>query len=156
MAGLPWLPQTGKALLGCHVSTLHPLGGGCEGGAQGSGKIGASLSAKAVFQTAFKGQYQHVWTAKHTESTSYRMTVKPGDALVFGASAAMQRIQGTLTTNQGQAVRNVIVDSPSTASIPRRSSRPPSPRRAAPPPTCPPRHPYAAGQCRFSEPYSVT
>ncbi|MFD7004117.1 hypothetical protein ACFWA5_49855 [Streptomyces mirabilis] len=34
MAGLPWLPQTGKALLGWHVSTLHPLGGGCEPGHQ--------------------------------------------------------------------------------------------------------------------------
>ncbi|MFE5084458.1 hypothetical protein [Streptomyces mirabilis] len=85
-----------------------------KGGAQGSGKIGGSLSAKAAFQMAFKAQYQHVWTAKQTESTTYRMTVKPGDALVFGASAAMQRIQGTLTTNQGQAVHNVTVDSPST------------------------------------------
>ncbi|MCX4403978.1 hypothetical protein OG840_20040 [Streptomyces sp. NBC_01764] len=85
-----------------------------KGGAQGSGKVGASLSAKAAFQMAFKAQYQHSWTTTQTESTTYHMTVKPGDALVFGASAAMQRMAGTLTTNQGQAVRNVIVESPST------------------------------------------
>ncbi|MET7784254.1 hypothetical protein ABZT28_52930 [Streptomyces sp. NPDC005388] len=85
-----------------------------KGGAQGSGKVGASLSAKAAFQMAFKAQYQHTWTAKQTESTAYHLTVKPGDALVFAASAAMQRMAGTLTTGQGQAVRNVIVESPST------------------------------------------
>ncbi|MFJ7901530.1 hypothetical protein ACIQ6V_13705 [Streptomyces sp. NPDC096198] len=85
-----------------------------KGGAQGSGKIGASLSAKAAFQAAFKAQYQHTWTASHTESTTYHMTVKRGDALVFAASAAMQRIAGTLTTDRGQVVRNVVVESPST------------------------------------------
>ncbi|MEV6028950.1 hypothetical protein [Streptomyces sp. NPDC052036] len=85
-----------------------------KGGAQGSGKLGASLSAKAAFQAAFKAQYQHTWTARHTESTAYHMTVKQGDALVFAASAAMQRIAGTLTTDRGQVVRNIVVESPST------------------------------------------
>ncbi|MFI8281079.1 hypothetical protein ACIGBH_40695 [Streptomyces sp. NPDC085929] len=87
---------------------------GAKAGANAGGKLGAQIGLQASFSAAFKAQYSKTWTTTHTESTKYQMTVKRGDVLVFGASAAMERISGTLTTNRGQRVTNVIVDGPST------------------------------------------
>ncbi len=87
---------------------------GAKAGANGSGKLAGSLGLKGAFQGAFKLQYQHSWTTEHTESTTYTTKVRPGDALAFAASAAMQRIAGTITTRGGLLVRNVVVTGPST------------------------------------------
>ncbi|MEV0280787.1 hypothetical protein AB0I22_30970 [Streptomyces sp. NPDC050610] len=87
---------------------------GAKAGANASGKVGAQAGLKAAFSGAFKAHYSKTWTTTHTESTKYQMTVKTGDALVFGASAAMERISGTLTTRRGDRVANVVVDGPST------------------------------------------
>ncbi|MGW7517868.1 hypothetical protein ACWGJ2_20000 [Streptomyces sp. NPDC054796] len=87
---------------------------GAKGGANAGGKVGASAGLRATFSGAFKAHYDKTWTSKHTESTTYRMTVKRGDALTFAASAAMQRISGTLTTKRGDRITNVIVEGPST------------------------------------------
>lgn len=87
---------------------------GAKAGANGSGKVGGSLGLKGAFEGAFKLAYQHTWTSEHTESTTYTTVVRPGDALVFGASAAMQRVAGTITALNGLSVRNVVVTGPST------------------------------------------
>ncbi|WP_141753620.1 hypothetical protein [Streptomyces agglomeratus] len=87
---------------------------GAKGGVNAGGKVGAQVGLQASFSAAFKAHYAKTWTTTHTESTKYQMTVKRGDVLVFGASAAMERISGTLRTNTGQSVTNVIVDGPST------------------------------------------
>ncbi|MER5719363.1 hypothetical protein [Streptomyces sp. NPDC002132] len=84
-----------------------------KGGASGSGTIGGSASLRAAFEGAFKLSYAKSWTTQQTESTSYEVIVKPGDALVFGASAAMQRVAGSILTGGGLGVRNVFVDGPS-------------------------------------------
>ncbi|MET8053903.1 hypothetical protein ABZU75_40615 [Streptosporangium sp. NPDC005286] len=84
-----------------------------KGGANGSGKLAGSLGAKGAFQGAFKLHYQRSWTTENTETTSYTTTVRSGDALVFGASSAMQRVAGKITIGALQ-VRNVTVDGPST------------------------------------------
>ncbi|QHC23982.1 hypothetical protein [Streptomyces sp. GS7] len=86
---------------------------GAKAGANASGKLGGQLGLKATFSGAFKAHYQRTWTTTHTESTMYRMEVKSGDTLVFAANAAMERIFGVLTTNNGQRITNVIVDAPS-------------------------------------------
>ncbi|MFD8575801.1 hypothetical protein ACFV1H_10820 [Streptomyces virginiae] len=87
---------------------------GAEAGASGSGKIAGSLGVKGAFEGAFKLAYQRSWTTEHTEKTTYNTTVRPGDALVFGASSAMQRIAGEITTGSGLGIRKVVVDGPST------------------------------------------
>ncbi|MDP9865443.1 MULTISPECIES: hypothetical protein [Streptosporangium] len=87
---------------------------GAKGGATGSGKLAGSLGAKGAFQGAFKLHYQRSWTTENTESTSYTTTVRSGDALVFGASSAMQRVAGKITAGSGLEVRDVVVDGPST------------------------------------------
>ncbi|MFH8562068.1 hypothetical protein [Streptomyces sp. NPDC017988] len=87
---------------------------GAKAGANAGGKVGSQMGLQASFSAAFKAHYAKTWTTKHTETTKYQMTVKRGDILVFGASAAMERISGTLTTNRGELVREVIVDGPST------------------------------------------
>ncbi|WEB44514.1 hypothetical protein MOV08_38005 [Streptomyces yunnanensis] len=86
---------------------------GAKAGANASGKVGGEVGLKATFSGAFKLHYQRTWTTTHTESTMYRMEVKSGDTLVFAANAAMERIFGILTTNNGQRITNVIVDAPS-------------------------------------------
>ncbi|MBB4699721.1 hypothetical protein [Sphaerisporangium siamense] len=85
---------------------------GAKAGANGSGKISGSLGVKGAFEGAFQLQYQRTWTTENTESTSYDVTVPSGDALVFGASSAMQRIAGTITVG-GLQIREVVVDGPS-------------------------------------------
>ncbi|MER7730219.1 hypothetical protein ABTX80_04990 [Streptomyces erythrochromogenes] len=87
---------------------------GAEAGASGSGKIAGSLGVKGAFEGAFKLAYQRSWTTEHIEKTTYNTTVRPGDALVFGASSAMQRIAGEITTGSGLGIRKVVVDGPST------------------------------------------
>lgn len=84
-----------------------------KGGANGSGTIGGSATLRAAFQGAFKLAYSKTWSTQQTESTSYEVVVKPGDALVFGASAAMQRVSGSISTGSGLGIRNVFVDGPS-------------------------------------------
>ncbi|MGG2464259.1 hypothetical protein ACO0M4_31595 [Streptomyces sp. RGM 3693] len=86
---------------------------GAKVGANASGKVGASVGLKATFSGAFKAHYQRSWTTTHTESTVYHMEVKNGDTLIFAAEAAMERISGVLTTNNGQRISNVVVDAPS-------------------------------------------
>lgn len=87
---------------------------GAEAGASGSGKIAGSLGVKGAFEGAFKLAYQRSWTTEQTEKTTYSTKVRPGDALVFGASSAMQRIAGEITTGTGSGIRRVVVDGPST------------------------------------------
>ncbi|MEV7526518.1 hypothetical protein [Streptomyces sp. NPDC091371] len=87
---------------------------GAEAGASGSGKIAGSLGVKGAFEGAFKLAYQRTWTTEQTEKTTYSTKVRPGDALVFGASSAMQRIAGEITTGTGSGIRRVVVDGPST------------------------------------------
>ncbi|MEU7876769.1 hypothetical protein [Microbispora bryophytorum] len=87
---------------------------GAKAGANGGGKLGGSLGLKGAFEGAFKLAYQHTWISEQTESTTYTTKVRPGDALVFGASAAMQRVAGTITAPNGLSVRNVVVTGPST------------------------------------------
>ncbi|MEV7278996.1 hypothetical protein [Streptomyces sp. NPDC093111] len=77
------------------------------------GKVAGSLSAKLAFEAAFKATYSKSWTVENTEVTTYRTTVKPYDMLVFGASAAMRRVVGTLVANSGSQVSGIAVDSPS-------------------------------------------
>ncbi|WP_182879056.1 hypothetical protein [Microbispora sp. H10949] len=86
---------------------------GAKAGANGSGKVGGSLGLKGAFEGAFKLAYQHTWTSEQTESTTYTTVVRPGDALVFGASAAMQRVAGTITVPNGLHIHNVVVTGPS-------------------------------------------
>ncbi|MFJ5546874.1 hypothetical protein [Streptomyces sp. NPDC093225] len=86
---------------------------GAEAGVNGSGKVGGSVGVKAAFEGAFKLAYQRSWTTDQSETTTYTTTVRPGEALAFGASAAMQRIAGTLTTGTGLSARKVVVDGPS-------------------------------------------
>ncbi|MFC9242757.1 hypothetical protein ACFT7S_01570 [Streptomyces sp. NPDC057136] len=78
-------------------------------GAKASGTMTASLA----FQAAFKATYSKSWTVDNTEATAYKSTVKPYDMLVFGASAAMRRVVGSLVTDQGNKINNIAVDSPS-------------------------------------------
>lgn len=80
-----------------------------SGGAKASG----SMSAKLAFEAAFKATYSKSWTVDNTETTTYKTVVKPYDMLVFGASSAMRRVVGTLTTDQGGKVTGIAVDSPS-------------------------------------------
>ncbi|MFD9724867.1 hypothetical protein [Streptomyces sp. NPDC059072] len=87
---------------------------GAEAGVNGSGKVGGSVGVKAAFEGAFKLSYQRSWVTDQTEKTTYTTTVRPGEALAFGASAAMQRVAGTLTTGTGLSARKVVVDGPST------------------------------------------
>ena len=84
-----------------------------KGGVNGSGTLTGSASLQAAFQGAFKLAYNKTWSTQQTESTTYESTVQPGDALMFGASAAMQRIAGGLFAGNGLGVRNVYVDGPS-------------------------------------------
>ncbi|MFK0110896.1 hypothetical protein [Streptomyces sp. NPDC091217] len=84
-----------------------------KGSANGSGTVGGSASLRAAFEGAFKLSYSKNWTTAQSESTSYAITVESGDALVFGASAAMQRVAGSITTSGGLGIRNVFVDGPS-------------------------------------------
>ncbi|MFF2807954.1 hypothetical protein ACFVT2_12300 [Streptomyces sp. NPDC058000] len=86
---------------------------GAKVGANASGKVGGDMGLKATFSGAFKAHYQRTWTTTHTESTVYHMEVKNGDTLIFAAEAAMERISGVLTTNNGQRISNVVVDAPS-------------------------------------------
>ncbi|MFJ9580580.1 hypothetical protein ACIRQF_29845 [Streptomyces sp. NPDC101191] len=77
------------------------------------GKVAGSMSAKLAFEAAFKATYSKSWTVENTETTTYRTTVKPYDMLVFGASAAMRRVVGSLVTSSGAQVSGIAVDSPS-------------------------------------------
>lgn len=86
---------------------------GAEAGVNGSGKVGGSVGVRGAFEGAFKLAYQRSWTTEQTETTTYTTTVRPGEALAFGASAAMQRVAGTLTTGTGLTARRVVVDGPS-------------------------------------------
>ncbi|WP_406062840.1 hypothetical protein OG462_31700 [Streptomyces sp. NBC_01077] len=79
------------------------------GGATASG----SLSARLAFEAAFKATYSKSWTVENTEETVYKTTVKPHDMLVFGASAAMRRVVGSLVADTGQRIIGIAVDSPS-------------------------------------------
>ncbi len=74
---------------------------GAVAGANADGKAGAQMGLQATFSAAFKPHHAKTWTTKHAEATKYQMTVKRGDILVLGASSAMERISGTLTTNRG-------------------------------------------------------
>ncbi|WP_199896416.1 hypothetical protein [Streptomyces niger] len=89
-----------------------------EFGAKSSVREGAKASgtqaAKLAFQTAFKAHYARSWQTEHTESTTYNTTVKSHDMLVFGASAAMQRVVGDIVTENGKKLSGVRVDTPST------------------------------------------
>ncbi|GAB1820436.1 hypothetical protein [Herbidospora sp. RD11066] len=86
---------------------------GGKAGANGSGKLGGALGLKGAFQGAFKLAYQRTWNREHTETTTYSTTVRPGDALVFGASAAMQRVAGSIGSPGGLSIRNIVVTGPS-------------------------------------------
>ncbi|MEV5974524.1 hypothetical protein [Streptomyces sp. NPDC051921] len=77
------------------------------------GKVAGSMSAKLAFEAAFKATYSKSWTVDNTETTTYKTTVKPYDMLVFGASAAMRRVVGSLVTSTGAQVSGIAVDSPS-------------------------------------------
>ncbi|MCX4983902.1 hypothetical protein [Streptomyces sp. NBC_00572] len=79
------------------------------GGATASG----SLSARLAFEAAFKATYSKSWTVENTEETVYKTTVKPHDMLVFGASAAMRRVAGSLVADTGARIIGIVVDSPS-------------------------------------------
>ncbi|MCD2463989.1 hypothetical protein MBT42_10490 [Streptomyces sp. MBT42] len=79
----------------------------------GGAKVAGSLSAKLAFEAAFKATYSKSWTIENTESTTYKTTVKPYDMLVFGASAAMRRVVGSLVADNGKKILGVVVDSPS-------------------------------------------
>ncbi|MFF0436411.1 hypothetical protein ACFYU9_29880 [Streptomyces sp. NPDC004327] len=77
------------------------------------GKVAGSLSARLAFQAAFKATYSKSWTVENTEATTYKTTVKAYDMLVFGASAAMRRVVGSLVANSGSQISGIAVDSPS-------------------------------------------
>ncbi|MFG2629409.1 hypothetical protein [Streptomyces sp. NPDC048473] len=72
-----------------------------------------TLTASLAFQAAFKATYSKSWTVDNTETTTYKTTVKPYDMLVFGASAAMRRVVGSLVTDRGKKIIGIAVDSPS-------------------------------------------
>ncbi|MGW8887842.1 hypothetical protein [Streptomyces sp. NPDC055749] len=76
-------------------------------------KASGTMTAALAFQAAFKATYSKSWTVDNTEATAYKSTVKPYDMLVFGASAAMRRVVGSLVTDKGQRISNIAVDSPS-------------------------------------------
>ncbi|MDI3424016.1 hypothetical protein [Streptomyces luteolus] len=84
-----------------------------KGSANGSGTVGGSASLRTAFQGGFKLSYAKNWTTQQTESTSYTLTVNPGDALTFGGSAAMQRVAGSIMTSGGAGAHGVVVDGPS-------------------------------------------
>ncbi|MGW6415201.1 hypothetical protein [Streptomyces sp. NPDC055055] len=86
---------------------------GTKTGVTAGGKVAGSLSAKLAFEAAFKATYSKSWTIDNTETTTYKTTVKPYDMLVFGASAAMRRVVGSLATDNGQKIIGIRVDSPS-------------------------------------------
>ncbi|MEU7017878.1 hypothetical protein [Streptomyces sp. NPDC046385] len=77
------------------------------------GKVAGSLSAKLAFEAAFKATYSKSWTVDNTEATTYKTTVLPYDMLVFGASAAMRRVVGSLIAGSGAQISGIAVDSPS-------------------------------------------
>ncbi|WP_033208523.1 hypothetical protein [Streptomyces wedmorensis] len=79
----------------------------------GGAKVSGSLSAKLAFEAAFKATYSKSWTIENTETTVYKTTVKAHDMLVFGASAAMRRVVGSLVARTGQRIIGIVVDSPS-------------------------------------------
>ncbi|MFF2780314.1 hypothetical protein ACFVU3_36070 [Streptomyces sp. NPDC058052] len=79
----------------------------------GGAKAAGSLSAKLAFEAAFKATYSKSWTTEHTETTAYKTTVKSHDMLVFGASASMRRVVGSLVSRSGQRIVGIAVDSPS-------------------------------------------
>lgn len=79
-----------------------------------SATVAGSQGASAAFAAAFSAYYDHGWMREQTEETKYEVIVGPGDALVFGASHAMQRVNGMLTTGSGPTLRNITVDGPST------------------------------------------
>ena len=79
----------------------------------GGTKATGTLTAALAFQAAFKATYSKSWTSETTEATAYKTTVKPYDMLVFGASAAMRRVVGSLVTDRGKKIINIAVDSPS-------------------------------------------
>ncbi|MFJ7493937.1 hypothetical protein ACIQZB_22420 [Streptomyces sp. NPDC097727] len=79
----------------------------------GGAKATGTLTAALAFQAAFKATYSKSWTVDNTETTTYKTTVKPYDMLVFGASAAMRRVVGSLVTDRGKRITNIAVDSPS-------------------------------------------
>ncbi|MFB7612152.1 hypothetical protein [Streptomyces gardneri] len=80
-----------------------------SGGATAAG----SMSARLAFEAAFKATYSKSWTVESAEETAYKTTVKPHDMLVFGASAAMRRVAGSLVADTGQRIVGIVVDSPS-------------------------------------------
>lgn len=79
----------------------------------GSATLTGQLAASLAFQAAFKATYSKSWTVENTETTTYKTTVKPYDMLVFGASAAMKRVVGSLVTGSGKKIIGIAVDSPS-------------------------------------------
>ncbi|MEV6246206.1 hypothetical protein AB0M38_08385 [Streptomyces sp. NPDC051742] len=79
----------------------------------GGAKVSGSMSAKLAFEAAFKATYSKSWTIENTETTVYKSTVKAHDMLVFGASAAMRRVVGSLVADTGQRILGIVVDSPS-------------------------------------------
>ncbi|MET9222496.1 hypothetical protein ABZX65_27580 [Streptomyces sp. NPDC003300] len=85
-----------------------------KGTANGSGTLTGTAGLRAAFEGAFKLSYSKNWSTQQTESTTYEVTVAPGDALMFGASAAMQRVAGSILTGSGLGAHNVFVDGPST------------------------------------------
>lgn len=72
-----------------------------EGGGDVSGGVSGSLSVGAAFDGAFRRSYSRDWLDEQVESTKYKITVKPGDALRFGASSAMQRSLNPQEEQQG-------------------------------------------------------
>ncbi|MBF9072657.1 hypothetical protein [Streptacidiphilus fuscans] len=84
-----------------------------KGGANGSGALTGSASLSTAFQGAFKLAYNKTWSTDQKESTTYQVTVLSGDALMFGASAAMRRIAGGIFVGNGMGIKNVYVDGPS-------------------------------------------
>lgn len=68
------------------------------GTATGEGTVIGAVGASAAFTGAFKANYLKTWTTEQTESTNYHMTVKGGDALVFGASVALPPFSGNATS----------------------------------------------------------
>ncbi|MFJ7070101.1 hypothetical protein [Streptomyces sp. NPDC101115] len=77
------------------------------------GKVAGSMAAKLAFEAAFKATYSKSWTVDNTEATTYKTTVKAYDMLVFGASASMRRVVGSLIANTGAQITGIAVDSPS-------------------------------------------
>ncbi|MEX0171821.1 hypothetical protein [Streptomyces sp. LMG1-1-1.1] len=86
---------------------------GTKTSVSGGAKVSGSLSAKLAFEAAFKATYSKSWTIENTETTVYKTTVNAHDMLVFGASAAMRRVVGSLVTDTGERILGIVVDSPS-------------------------------------------